>query len=315
MSKIIVTGGAGFIGSHFVNFLLANTTHEVVIIDNLTYAGNMKNENGTNKFINDNFTFINKSICDVTKEDLGDFEYVVNFAAETHVDNSILNGSPFVKTNVEGTFNLIEISRKNKSLKKFIQISTDEVYGDMDEISKYTCAIESFRLKPSSYYSATKASSDMLILSAHRTFGLPYIITRTCNNYGENQHKEKFIPKIIDSLKNNYEIPVYGDGKQVREWIYVGDNVKAIYNILISDEINDIFNIGTEERYENIELLNMISQSLGVNPRYKFVKDRLGHDLRYSLDSTKYEKKFGKIKTISFNEWILKYSKQENLIG
>jgi dTDP-glucose 4,6-dehydratase len=217
MSKIIVTGGLGFIGSHFVNYVRENTYHKVLIIDKLTYAGNLNN-------LILPTDYLKKDICDVIPEDLGDYDYIVNFAAESHVDNSIKDGLPFVKSNVQGTFNMIEVARKNKNLIKFLHISTDEVYGDIDEYS----AIESDNIIPSSYYSATKASADMLVMSAGRTYGFPYLITRTCNNYGENQHHEKFIPKIIRSIKNGDEVPVYGDGEQVREWIHADDNAKTI---------------------------------------------------------------------------------------
>ena len=187
MSKIIVTGGFGFIGSHFVNYVLENTKHEVMIIDNLTYASNLNNVKG-------DVEFLKKDICNITEEDLGEYEYIVHFAAESHVDNSIKNGLPFVKTNVEGTYNLLEVSRKNKNLKKFFHISTDEVYGDMDDYEGFKISDEDFNLVGSSYYSATKVGSDMLVMAAGRTFGLPYLISRTCNNYGENQHDEKFLP-------------------------------------------------------------------------------------------------------------------------
>ena len=214
MSRIIVTGGLGFIGSEFVNYVMENTTHDVVVLDKMTYAANIDN-------IKNEFHLIKKDICDVTQDDLGDYDYIVNFAAETHVDNSISNGRPFVETNVMGTFNLLEVARKNKNLKKFLQISTDEVYGDMDDNDvNNRISTEEFPMKASSYYSATKVSSDMLVISANRTYGLPYLITRTCNNFGEHQNNEKFIPKIISSIKNGVEVPVYGDGSQVREWIH-----------------------------------------------------------------------------------------------
>ena len=300
MSKIIVTGGLGFIGSNFVNYLVDNTEHDVIVVDKMTYASNINNIN-LNKV-----KLIVKDICDITTEDLGEYDYMVHFAAESHVDNSISNGLPFVKTNVEGTFNLLEVSRKNKSLKKFIHISTDEVYGDMNDyypiINK--AAQETDCLSPSSYYSSTKASSDMLVLSAHRTYGLPYLITRTCNNYGENQHHEKFIPKIIKSITEGLEVPVYGDGKQVREWIYVKDNVKSIYKLMISDEVNQIYNIGSGEHYKNIEIVNLISQIIGKDVKFKYVEDRLGHDKKYNLNSLKFKNKFGEIKTVKFKEWL-----------
>jgi len=214
---------------------------------------------------------------------------MVHFAAESHVDNSISNGLPFVKTNVEGTFNLLEISRKNKNLKKFIHISTDEVYGDMDEhFSINHSAKEEDELKPSSYYSATKAASDMLVLSANRTYGLPYLITRTCNNFGEHQFEEKFLPTIARSIKEGNPIPVYGDGEQIREWMYVYDNVKVICDLMFDDEvINQVMNIGTGFRVTNLNIINKIATVLNSEVNIKHVEDRLGHDRKYSLYSKK----------------------------
>ena len=295
-SKIVVTGGLGFIGSHFVNFLIDNTNHEILIVDKLTYAANRKN-------IKESISLIEKDVCDITPEDLGEYDYIVHFAAESHVDNSIKNGLPFVKSNVEGTYNMIEVARKNPKLKKFLHISTDEVYGDREGKGD---SDENTPLESSSYYSATKTSSDLLVMAAGRTYDFPYAITRTCNNYGENQHKEKFIPKIINSIKNGYNVPVYGDGKQIREWIHADDNAKAIYNILMCDKTKEIFNVGTGERYENIQILDMIGDILETKVKYEFVADRLGHDRLYSLDCDKYLNSFGKIQNISFKKWLTK---------
>jgi dTDP-glucose 4,6-dehydratase len=280
--KIVVTGGAGFIGSAFINHLLDNFECDVLCVDKLTYAGRRMN-------LKHNVSFLQKDICDVTADELGDFDYIVHFAAESHVDNSIKNGLPFVRTNVEGTFNLLEISRKNKNLKKFIHISTDEVYGDMDEhIAINHTATEDDSLKSSSYYSATKAASDMLVLSANRTYGLPYIITRTCNNFGEHQFEEKFLPTIARSISEGKPIPVYGDGLQVREWMYVYDNVKVICDLMFDDEIvNTTYNIGTTFRVTNLDIIKNISYILNKEVDVKYVEDRLGHDRKYGLNCTK----------------------------
>ena len=280
--KIVVTGGAGFIGSAFINHLLDNFECDVLCVDKLTYAGRRMN-------LKHNVSFLQKDICDVTADELGDFDYIVHFAAESHVDNSIKNGLPFVRTNVEGTFNLLEISRKNKNLKKFIHISTDEVYGDMDEhIAINHTATEDDSLKSSSYYSATKAASDMLVLSANRTYGLPYIITRTCNNFGEHQFEEKFLPTITRSINEGKPIPVYGDGLQVREWMYVYDNVKVICDLMFDDEIvNTTYNIGTTFRVTNLDIIKNISYILNKEVDVKYVEDRLGHDRKYGLNCTK----------------------------
>jgi dTDP-glucose 4,6-dehydratase len=294
--KVIVTGGAGFIGSAFINHLLDNFECDVLCVDKLTYAGRKEN-------IKHNVSFLQKDICDVTADELGEFDYIVHFAAESHVDNSISNGLPFVKTNVEGTFNLLEISRKNKNLKKFIHISTDEVYGDMDEhFAINHSAKEEDELKPSSYYSATKAASDMLVLSANRTYGLPYLITRTCNNFGEHQFEEKFLPTIARSIKEGTPVPVYGDGEQIREWMYVYDNVKVICDLMFDDEVvNQVMNIGTGFRVTNLNIINKIATVLNSEVNIKHVEDRLGHDRKYSLYSKKMKDYYiNKQKTIEF---------------
>ena len=294
--KVVVTGGAGFIGSAFINHLLDNFECDVLCVDKLTYAGSRKN-------IKHNVSFLQKDICDVTADELGDFDYMVHFAAESHVDNSISNGLPFVKTNVEGTFNLLEISRKNKNLKKFIHISTDEVYGDMDEhFSINHSAKEEDELKPSSYYSATKAASDMLVLSANRTYGLPYLITTTINNFGEHHFEEKFLPNIERSIKEGNPIPVYGDGEQIREWMYVYDNVKVICDLMFDDEvINQVMNIGTGFRVTNLNIINKIATVLNSEVNIKHVEDRLGHDRKYSLYSKKMKNYYtNKQKSIEF---------------
>jgi dTDP-glucose 4,6-dehydratase len=294
--KVIVTGGAGFIGSAFINHLLDNFECDVLCVDKLTYAGRKEN-------IKHNVSFLQKDICDVTSDELGEFDYMVHFAAESHVDNSISNGLPFVRTNVEGTFNLLEISRKNKNLKKFIHISTDEVYGDMDEhFSINHSAKEDDELKPSSYYSATKAASDMLVLSANRTYGLPYLITRTCNNFGEHQFEEKFLPTIARSIKEGTPVPVYGDGEQIREWMYVYDNVKVICDLMFDDEVvNQVINIGTGFRVTNLNIINKIATVLNSEVNIKHVEDRLGHDRKYSLYSKKMKNYYiNKQKTIEF---------------
>ena len=294
--KVIVTGGAGFIGSAFINHLLDNFECDVLCVDKLTYAGRKEN-------IKHNVSFLQKDICDVTVDELGEFDYIVHFAAESHVDNSISNGLPFVKTNVEGTFNLLEISRKNKNLKKFIHISTDEVYGDMDEhFAINHSAKEEDELKPSSYYSATKAASDMLVLSANRTYGLPYLITRTCNNFGEHQFEEKFLPTIARSIKEGTPVPVYGDGEQIREWMYVYDNVKVICDLMFDDEVvNQVMNIGTGFRVTNLNIINKIATVLNSEVNIKHVEDRLGHDRKYSLYSKKMKEYYiNKQKTIEF---------------
>ena len=283
--RVVVTGGFGFIGSSFVNYL-DSLGHEVLIVDKITYAAIVDNVHAANNTI----LAVEKDICDITEEDLGDYEYLVNFAAESHVDNSIKDGRPFVRSNVEGTFNLLELARKNSNLKKFIQISTDEVYGNMDDYDKTVLANESFPLVGSSYYSSTKASADLLVQAAGRTYGLPYLITRTCNNFGVNQNKEKFIPTIFNCINNNIEIPIYGDGNQIREWIWVEDNVKILYKLML--ENTGIKNIGSGDRWTNKELIQLIADISNKEIKFKFVEDRLGHDTRYGMQTNYQDYKF-----------------------
>jgi dTDP-glucose 4,6-dehydratase len=299
LDNIIITGGLGFIGSRFAK-LCIEKGHNVKIIDKMTYAADPKRLHDTvPNWIE--FPFNKLDICDVTVNDINGYQYVVNFAAETHVDNSISDGRPFIRSNVEGVFNLLEQCRRmsqfRDDFKKFIQISTDEVYGDvLAGESK-----EGDKLNPSSYYSATKASADMLVKSACRTYGLPYIITRTCNNYGPGQHEEKFIPKLEKCLQENKPIPVYTPGTQIREWIHVDDNCKAIYNLMVSNKINDIYNIGSGERYNNLEVIDILDKDNKAN--IELVTDRKGHDKRYALNSNKYKSEFGDPSSITFKEY------------
>lgn len=274
--RVIVTGGCGFIGSSFVH-LLENKKIDYLVVDNLTYASDKNNIPNTDKLLV-------KDICDVTSEDLGEYDYLVNFAAESHVDNSIKDGLPFVKTNIQGTYNLLELARKNKNIKKFIQISTDEVYGDLEKLRIKKSKVGD-KLIPSSYYSATKASADLLVQSCNHTYGLPYLITRTCNNFGDRQHEEKFIPTVIRSIKEDKPIPVYGNGTQIREWIWVEDNVNKIYELMVGDELNGVFHIGSDDVLKNIEIVECIGRILKKQIKCKFVEDRLGHDRRYTLES------------------------------
>jgi len=299
--KILITGGAGFIGSSFVNLIdeySKNTgSFEIIVVDKLTYASNPE-------LIPPSVHLIEKDICDLRKEDIGEVDYIVNFAAETHVDNSIVDGSPFIRTNVLGTFNLLEIARQMINLKKFVQISTDEVYGDLEDFPSNQFSKEGDVLKPSSYYSASKASADQLVISAGRTYGLPYLITRTCNNYGRHQHTEKFIPKLLSCVDLWEEFPLYGDGGQVREWIWVEDNVKVIFDLMVS-EIG-IWNIGTGDRYTNIEIIRNLSLMVGRPLNFKYVEDRMGHDRRYGLNRDKLNDFYNMvdIQTINLMEFL-----------
>jgi dTDP-glucose 4,6-dehydratase len=278
--KIVVTGGCGFIGSHFINFINSKKLDiEILVVDKMTYASDISN------ILSTDCEILKKDICDLTLQDLGDYEYIINFAAESHVDNSIKNGKPFVKTNVEGTFNLLELARQNKNLKKFVQISTDEVYGDMLDYGKNVEASTEFDLYGSSYYSATKASADLLVQAAGKTYNLPFLITRTCNNYGENQHQEKLIPTITNCIKNKKPIPIYGDGLNIREWIYAEDNCINILNLTLG-EYEGVYHIGSGERYTNLEIIAIIENILGDRVDFEFIEDRKGHDRVYALNSS-----------------------------
>ena len=286
--NIIVTGGLGFIGSAFVRYASNQGAH-CIVIDNMTYAADKNRLNGYN------YELVTKDICEDVAWACQGAHYIVNFAAESHVDNSIKDGKPFIKSNVEGTFNMLEIARKLPTLKRFVQISTDEVYGD---VSGNKPSHEFDRLEPSSYYSATKAAAEMLVMAAGRTYSLPHIITRTCNNFGVEQHKEKFLPTIFESIKNDVPIPIYGDGEQVREWMWVEDNVRVIYEMMQNNSLLNTgpLNIGSGDRWTNKEIVQKIGELLGKKVKYKFVEDRLGHDRKYALKTSLLG--MGKLKTL-----------------
>ena len=283
--KYIITGAWGFIGSEFLKKVyVENQFTEIIVVDKQTYAADQARV-PIPILRDERVQFITEDICNLTYEMVGDFDYLVNFAAETHVDNSIIDGKPFIRSNYEGVFNLLEVARQSKTLKKFIQISTDEVYGDVkDEF----CSRENDVLNPSSYYASTKAGADLLVKSAHRTYGLPYLITRSCNNFGGLQHQEKFIPKVIDCIKSNKPIPVYGNGDQKRVWISVEDNVNVIYQLVQSKTcLNEIVNIGSEYQRTNMDIIDAIGKVLQRTPIVEHVDDRLGHDVEYNLDLCK----------------------------
>lgn len=273
--KMLITGGCGFIGSHFTDFQMHYKDMEVIVVDKLTYASNIDYLPGDAKLIK-------KDINDLTYDDIGEIQYCVNFAAESHVDNSIDDGSPFVKTNINGTFHLLELCRKMKKFKKFVQISTDEVYGDITEPS-----IETDVLRPSSYYSATKAASDQLVLAAGKTYNLPYLITRSCNNYGKRQHEEKFLPKLFKCYEEKLAFPLYGDGLQRREWIWVEDNIRIIDLLTHSSNHYGIYNVGTGDIWCNLDIIRKVDDITDNKMEFSYVEDRLGHDMMYSLDSSK----------------------------
>lgn len=305
--KFIVTGGSGFIGSAVIRYLINNTEHNVLNIDNLTYAGN--NENLKSIRNNQKYCFKKINICD--KESLTQIftdykpDIVMHLAAESHVDNSITGPSIFIDTNIIGTFNLLEASRQYIAKEKkfnftFHHISTDEVYGDLEENDLPFSEESSYH--PSSPYSATKASSDHLVRAWGRTYKLPVVISNCSNNYGPFHYPEKFIPKVIINLLNNNKVPIYGDGSQIRDWLYVEDHAKALYLVATSKKYGSTFNIGGNCEIRNIDVINKIITIMshkGIRKRehlsklLHFVEDRPGHDKRYAIDNSKILRELG----------------------
>lgn len=290
--RILITGGAGFIGSNFVLYMLNKyPDYQIVNVDALTYAGNLSNL----QFIKQhpNYKFVKMDIADREGlESLFDDEIdaVVNFAAESHVDRSILEPDRFVRTNIVGTHTLLELS-KHAGVKKFIQISTDEVYGTLGETGLFT---EESHLCPNSVYSASKAGADLLVRSYHETYGLNVNITRCSNNYGPFQFPEKLIPLMITNALDNQPLPVYGDGLNVRDWLYVEDHCSAIDLVLHKGTPGEVYNIGGNNERTNIEIVQMILNELGKSyDLITFVEDRPGHDRRYAIDATKIRKELG----------------------
>ena len=282
--RIVVTGGAGFIGSNFVRHLLrAHDDVEVVNLDKLTYAGNLENLRDVEG--DPRYSFVHGDICDagVVRAALAGADAVVNFAAETHVDRSISDPQDFIRTDVLGTHTLLEAVRE-LGVGRYLQISTDEVYGSIDEGS-FT---EDSDLDPSSPYSASKAGADLLVLAYHRTFGTPVLITRSSNNYGAFQYPEKIIPLFISNALDDQPLPVYGDGRNVRDWLYVEDNCAAIDLVLREGEPGNVYNVGGGNEVENLDLTRRILELLGKDAGLiRYVTDRPGHDRRYSVDCAK----------------------------
>jgi dTDP-glucose 4,6-dehydratase len=304
--RILVTGGAGFIGSNFIRHMLsAHPGYEIINLDALTYAGNLENL----KDIEDlpNYRFVRGDICESALLREIEFEAIVHFAAESHVDRSILDSSPFLKTNVIGTQNLLETARERGC--RFLHVSTDEVYGSIEN-GAFT---EMSPLMPNSPYAASKAASDLLVRAYHETYGVETLITRCSNNYGPFQFPEKFIPLIISNAMEGKPVPVYGDGTNVRDWIFVADHCKGIDVVLHEGLNGEIYNIGAKNEQRNIDivkkLLLMISEKTGVDRNgliglITFVKDRPGHDKRYAIDALKMEKEFGWHAETGFDEGL-----------
>jgi dTDP-glucose 4,6-dehydratase len=293
MKKILVTGGAGFIGSNFINYILkARNDVFIANLDKLTYAGNLKNLSGVENHAN--YSFIKG---DIVNDELVRYifqkyqiTHVINFAAESHVDRSILGSEVFFRTNVLGTNVLLETA-KYFGVEKFVQISTDEVYGSLGPEGQFE---ETTPLQPNSPYAASKAAADMMALAFHHTYGVPVVITRCSNNYGQYQFPEKLIPLMIINSLNDKKLPVYGDGLNVRDWIYVIDHNKAVELVLDKGEIGEIYNVGANTEKRNIEIVKLVLKQLGKSEELiEFVKDRPGHDRRYAINSEKIKKQLG----------------------
>lgn len=299
MKTILVTGGCGFIGSNFIRHFIHKYDYNIVNLDKLTYCGNLENLEDIED--NPKYKFVRGDICDsgILNEVVGKSDAIINFAAESHVDNSLHNPSEFLTTNILGTMNLLQVARRYK-IKRFLQVSTDEVYGSIVE----GAADENAILNPSSPYSVSKAAADLLIKSYITTYSLPALITRSTNNYGPYQYPEKLIPKFITNLFIGEKVPLYGDGMNVRDWIYVQDNCEAIDFIFHNGEIGEIYNIGGNNQRTNLEITKLVLDLMGKDENYiKYVADRPGHDRRYSVDSTK----------ISELGWMPKFNFEEGM--
>jgi dTDP-glucose 4,6-dehydratase len=301
---LIVTGGAGFIGSSLLEFLVRNENFDIWVVDSLTYASDKSRIPNSARV-----KLIKKSISDfphmekVFSRAKNNYELVsvIHLAAESHVDRSIKSSALFIETNVVGTQNLLELSTRF-GIKRFLHVSTDEVYGEV-LIGE---SIESDNLKPSSAYAASKAASDLLVLAQARTHGLDAVITRCTNNFGRHQAPEKFVPRVVNRLMNNQAIPVYGDGEQVREWISVEDHVNGIWAALNSGVSGEIYNLGSGWRRTNLEIISTIARVLGVSPEISFISDRPGHDRRYAINSTKSQEDL---------DWIIADQTEQSFVG
>jgi dTDP-glucose 4,6-dehydratase len=318
MKNLLVTGGAGFIGSNFVHMMLDKYPDcKIINVDTLTYAGNL--ENLKDIVDNPNYVFIRMDIRDRDKIDEIFASYcidtIVNFAAESHVDRSIVEPEVFLTTNIIGTQVLLDVAKKYwkvnpddkyckeyKAGVKFLQVSTDEVYGALGETGMF---VETMPLCPNSPYSASKASADMIVRAYHETFGMPVNITRCSNNYGPYQFPEKLIPLMINNCLNDKDLPVYGDGMQIRDWLHVADHCSAIDTVLHKGVVGEVYNIGGNNEKANIEIVKLIIETLGKSEKLiKYVKDRPGHDRRYAIDNTKITTQLGWKPSYTFEQGI-----------
>ena len=284
MANLLVTGGLGFIGSEFVRQESERGKFQnIYVLDSHTYAANIDSLESISKNLNVEIIRGDINEVQIVDELVNKVDYIVNFAAESHVDNSIIEIKPFLSANILGVANLLQAAKKH-NIQRFVQISTDEVYGSINSGS----FVETDRLNPRNPYSASKASAEFLCNSFQNTYGLDVVITRTCNNYGPYQQFEKFIPTALKALIEGRKIPVYGDGSQVREWIHVSDNCRAITKVLEEGQSGSIYNIGTSRHIKNLDLARLLIMELGLNENsLEFVPDRPGHDQRYSISSAK----------------------------
>lgn len=308
MKNILITGGLGFIGSNFIKHIFNKYDYHIHNVDLKTYAAN---HNNINKEIDQSGRY-SLSICDINDTDRlrnliqkNNINYIVNFAAESHVDNSINNSTPFVQTNINGTHSLLSLLHDCPSIERYLQVSTDEVYGSLtEEDDAFT---ENAPLQSNSPYSASKASADLLCRSFYETFNYPILITRCSNNYGPNQHEEKLIPLMIKNAKAGKKLPVYGDGRNIRDWIHVSDHCSGIDAVLHGGEIGEVYNIGGKNEVRNIDIVKTILKLLDkYEDQIEFVKDRLGHDWRYAIDNTKIQNELNWSPSVNFEEGLKK---------
>lgn len=302
MTTVLVTGGAGFIGSCFVRHeLKKHPDYKIINLDALTYCGNLENLKDIEN--NPNYTFVHGNICDrnLVRDLVKESDLVVNFAAESHVDNSIKHPEIFVETNVQGTLNLLQAS-KELGVEKYLQVSTDEVYGTLGKTGYF---YETTPLAPNSPYSASKASADMLVRAYRETYGLPTLNTRCSNNYGPYQYPEKLIPFFISQLLKGEKVPVYGDGLNVRDWLYVYDHCEAIDVVLHTGKVGEVYNIGGHNEKTNMEITRLILDAMDKDESsIKYVEDRLGHDRRYAISNDKITAELGWKPSLTFEEGI-----------
>lgn len=302
MKRLIVTGGAGFIGNCFIRHILKkHPDYKIINLDVLTYAGNIENLDDVKT--NPNYEFVHGNICDknLVRDLVSQADAVVNFAAESHVDRSITGPEIFIETNVQGTLNLLQAC-KEIGIERYLQVSTDEVYGSLGKTGYF---YETTPIQPNSPYSASKASADMLVRAYYETYKLPVLTTRCSNNYGPYQYPEKLIPFFISQLLKGEKVPVYGDGLNVRDWLYVYDHCEAIDTVLHKGKVGEVYNIGGHNEKTNMEITRLVLSAMGKDENsIKYVEDRLGHDKRYAIDNTKIQTELGWEPSVTFEEGI-----------